>query len=380
MAIDDASLRIRLEGRAEVLEAALPRYRALVDALHGRGWHEGVRRNREALREVARTRPDVDEALAVARRRIELEAWPARAPLVLCVREVSKLREALEREVTRRSGTGDGTLESRLLALEALVRFAPRLVLPGQRLAVANDVFAQSPELPAVAALGQTLEARFKAPLEPSRRLPFDVPTWDALAAEWARGDEALETLLARLDVVDAAGGTRRAVERRAKRAPTAAPVEALSVVLHARFWQSTARARVEAVLTARLEPLSCAPSDVLPVMRYLLRRELTADARLADEGLQAGRAALLEVAHELTGLPEARPATAGGWRGLLERARLADAEAPRVEVAPLVEALRRLARAAGEGGPRLPPPGQPRPAPVDSLADAVIALRDAQR
>jgi len=373
--VDDADLRRRLEGRAELFEDTRLRYRAVVAALRGFGWKDKLRRLRDVVHEVARRQPEVDEALPHALRRADAEAWPAELDLVACLREVHALSEELRRLVAKRLGAEPPTragLGAQLLVLLERVLFAPRLVLPGQRWAVAKEILspALSPEVARALDFGVAVERVFSRPIDPAHTLPFELLEWDDLAELWRRGELALDVALGRLEKVDVTGGLRRAIERRARHVPSVAQASGLQQVLHAHFWRSTAHARIDAVLTARLAPASARPREAFPVLRYLLRRERDALARLADEGLPPPRAALLELAHELTGLPQERAATVGGWQGLLDRAALADT-APRDPDWPKVrDALLLLVRVVSRPDRSLPPlyraldPSRARPPP----------------
>lgn len=389
--IDDASLRVRLEGRAELLDATRLRYRALVAALKGLRWKEKLRRNRDVLREVARAQGDVDEALALAQRRAASEAWPESADVVLCLREVARLRDELRALADRRAGEPDARqdLAQRLLGLEERVLFAPRLVLPGQRWGLAKELLSESlsPEVPRAHAFGAAVEHVFSRPIDPPHVLPFQLLEWDDLVALWPRGVLALDTALGRLSKVDPTGATRRAVERRARHVPKVAHASGLQQVLHAHFWRTTALARMDALLAARVTPAVARPAERFPLVRYLLRRERDAEARLADEGVPPPRAALLELAHELTGLPQERAPTVGGWDGLLSRATLADAARDDEDWPKLREALLLLVRVVSSPGRSLPPvyrsleghkpvPRPPAPA-AETLAGALRALRE---
>jgi hypothetical protein len=343
--VDDASLRVRLEGRAELLEATRLRYRALVAALKGLRWKDKLRRNRDVLREVARTQREVDEALALAQRRARAEAWPERARVVVCLREVARLRDELCALASRRAGqTGARQdLAQCLLELEERVLFAPRLVLPGQQWALAEELLSASlsPEIPRARAFGVAIERLFARPIDPAHLLPFQLLEWDDLVAQWPHGALALDTALGRLSKVDPTGATRRAVERRARHPPKAGQASGLNQVLHAHFWRTTALARIDALLAARVTPAMARPAERFPLVRYLLRRERDAGARLADEGVPPPRAALLELAHELTGLPHERAPTVGGWDGLLARAAMADTAPDAETLAGTLRALR---------------------------------------
>jgi hypothetical protein len=359
--VDDADLRVRLEGGAELLDDTRLRYRAVVGALKGFGWKDKLRRQREVLREVARRQDEVDEALRHALRRAEAERWPEEAELVVCLREVATLRDELRALLAKRLGDDfkpRAGLGPQLLELAERVLFAPRLVLPGQRWALAKQVLSPSlsPEVGRVLDFGVALERVFGRPVEPAHTLPFGLLEWDDLVALWPRGEVALEVALERLAKVDVTGTLRGAIERRARHVPSVAKASGLQQVLHAQFWRTTADARIDAVLAARLTPASARPAERFAAMRYLLRRERDPLARLSDERVPPARAALLELAHELTGLPQERAATVGGWQGLVDRAALADTAPGDADWPKVRDALRLLVRVVSRPERSLPP------------------------
>lgn len=361
MALDDADLRVRLEGGAELLEATRLRYRALVGALTGFGWKDKLRRNRAVAHEVARVQAQVDEVLGHAQRRAAAEGWPAASAVVACVREVAALRDELRLVVARRLGDAADArapLGAQLVLLEEKVLYAPRLVLPGQRWALARELLtpALAPEVGRALDFALVLQRHFSRPIDAAHTLPFSLLEWDDVMALWPRGDLAIETALKRLDRVDRTGGLRRAVERKARHVPGAANAPGVQQLGHAVFWRQTAVARLDAVLAARLAPAAARPHERFGVLRYLLRRERDAGAQLTDEGLPPPRAALLELAHELTGLPQERAGTIRGWEGLLARAGLADAAAKDPDWAKVREGLEALVRVVWRPTRSLPP------------------------
>ncbi len=87
MATHPDTLRARLEDRADLLEAARLRYRALRGMLNAFFWRDRLRANLELLREVALAQPEVDATLAAVGRRAAAEGWPRdSAPLKLAGR------------------------------------------------------------------------------------------------------------------------------------------------------------------------------------------------------------------------------------------------------------------------------------------------------
>ncbi len=295
----DDELRIRLEGGAELLEETHQRYRTLVSSLKGLRWKEGLRRNVEVLREVVRVQAQVDDTLARVQRRREAEAWPD-SPLVRLFSETTSLRAELQQRVTARLGE---TLQlgAGLSALEARVVFAPRLVLPGSRWAVACEV------LPTTEAFVQHSQ-RFGAHLQRLFAGRDDAPvnaTDDELAAfarEWPGGLHALDQALERLDRVDLTGGVRRSLLRRARRPPSGPPEPTgAEVVVHALHWRDAALAHVQRVVAARLEPARVEAHERLAVYLWLARRGRTGEPLDLGPGRRP-RAALLELAALLRG------------------------------------------------------------------------------
>src|SRR5512141_2280171 len=94
--------RLRLEGRAELLESARLRYRPLLEDLGAKVWEERLRKNVALLREVADAQARVDEVLTAALRRAQAEAWPSTSPTVQFLRDVQALREKLVHSVAQR--------------------------------------------------------------------------------------------------------------------------------------------------------------------------------------------------------------------------------------------------------------------------------------
>jgi hypothetical protein len=95
-------VRRRLEGRAEVIETALPRYRKLEGALKGRRWQQRLRKQPSLVAEVLEREAVLPEALERVRRRAESEGWPEDTPLLQAARELEPLRERLGARVRER--------------------------------------------------------------------------------------------------------------------------------------------------------------------------------------------------------------------------------------------------------------------------------------
>ena len=162
--VDDASVRVRLEGRAELLEATLLRYRALVNALKSWRWKARLRKNAALVQEVARTQDAIDEALQHVTKRGRAEAWDQTVLVMRCHTQVTALRAELLGLIGRRLAQ---PLEAQSLrpgieALETQVLTAPRLVLPGQRWSTALEVLPHNvPELQRAVWFGRRAERLF---------------------------------------------------------------------------------------------------------------------------------------------------------------------------------------------------------------------------
>ena len=344
---DEKAYRVRLEGRAELLEATRLRYRALVPMLQAFRWRRRLLRDARLLREVARVQDEVDEALSAVERRVRLDGWSPDAEVVRCAREVSALRAELEAAVSRRLEVSSGELglKGRLERLEVRLLTEPRLVLPGQRMSTAVAVLPESlPELRRAHAWSGTLEHLFNRPLTAGARLPFTLEELDALASGWAAGDAAVEAVWQRLASLDAAGTLVRYLRRRARRTPLKPPANGAQQLLHAEFWRSMAAFRLTEAIDARVGPLACRDGERFHVLRWLWQRERDEEARLeAREGLDEGRAGCFELAYEVASAPVRRGAAQ--WERLSSRARRADAAQGTADWEALSDQLRLLVR-----------------------------------
>jgi hypothetical protein len=99
------AVRLQLEGRLEVLEAARARYVRLRRALSLWGWERRLRRRPELVREVLLGEPAYTEALERVLRRAESEGWSEDAPGLALVRDVRAQRARLEKLVRERLDT-----------------------------------------------------------------------------------------------------------------------------------------------------------------------------------------------------------------------------------------------------------------------------------
>src|SRR6478672_4512807 len=94
--------RLRLEGRAELFEAARLRYRALMEGLGAKAWEERLLKSGPVLKEAIEAQARVDDALAAALRRAQAEGWPESSPTAQLLRDVQALREKLVQTVVQR--------------------------------------------------------------------------------------------------------------------------------------------------------------------------------------------------------------------------------------------------------------------------------------
>jgi hypothetical protein len=337
------TLRARLEDRADLLEAARLRYRALRGMLNAFFWRDRVRANLELLREVALAQPEVDATLAAVNRRAAAEGWPRdSAPLKLAT-EVHHLREAVSHAVERRLAVEDtppGSLGEALLRLEEQV-LATGPLLGRRAWARAVEVLPRNlPELRAACAAAEVFERLFKRPTSEGG-LPFDAAEADALCRALPLGEAALRALWERLERFDPSGRVSTFLQRRVRRAPLRVPRSGPELLLHAAFWHDVARARLAELLEARLAPVTPREAEVPGLLVWLALRESSPEARLAaSEAFSDGRAGLFELAADLAQLSRVRPI--GVWNEEAAWVRLwAAAQRARDEVGPDVDRLR---------------------------------------
>ena len=92
----------RLEGRAEVLEAARMRQAELESVLGARRWKRRLRARPELVPQWLEHAPAVTEALERTHRRAELEGWPGDTPVLVAARELVEGGKRLTELVRRR--------------------------------------------------------------------------------------------------------------------------------------------------------------------------------------------------------------------------------------------------------------------------------------
>ncbi|MCY1017852.1 hypothetical protein [Pyxidicoccus sp. MSG2] len=378
MATHPDNLRARLEDRADLLEATRLRYRALRGMLDAFFWKDRVRAQFELLREVAQAQPDVDAALAALKRRAAAEGWPADAAPVKLMAEVERLREAVEHAAFRRLPEEERpeSLGEALLKLEEVVLEAGPLL--GRRTwARAVELLPRNlPELRAACAAAEVFERVFKRPA-PEGPLPFTSAEADELRRALPLAETALATLWQRLEHFDTSGRVKEFLEKRASRVPLQVPRSGPELLLHAAFWTGVARARLRALLEARLAPVVPGDAEVPELLVWLAAREGSAhDARLEPcAAFGEGRAALFELAAELAALARERPS--GAWNEEAAWVRLwSAAQQARREEGPDVERLRDalrlfiLLRGQSQTPARLFSPDRARPPAADVGAD----------
>jgi hypothetical protein len=336
-------LRARLEDRADLLEAARLRYRALRGMLNAFFWRDRVRANLELLREVALAQSEVDATLAAIRRRAAAEGWPRDSVPLKLATEVHHLREAVAHAVERRLAVEEpppGSLGEALLRLEEQV-LATGPLLGRRAWARAVEVLPRNlPELRAACTAAEVFERLFKRPT-PEGVLPFNPAEADALGRALPLAEAALRALWERLERFDPSGGVRTFLQRRVRRAPLRTPRSGPELLLHAAFWHDVARARLAELLEARLSPVIPREAEVPGLLVWLALSESSPEARLAaGEAFSEGRAGLFELAAELAQLSRVRPT--GVWNEEAAWVRLwAAAQRARAETGPDVERLR---------------------------------------
>jgi hypothetical protein len=295
--------RLRLEGRAELLEAARERYRKLVEWLGARAWEERARKELGLLREALEAQARVEETLASALRRAQAESWPALSPAVQLLRDVQALRQKLAKSLAQRlTRREEEPLAELLKALEERILTTPREVPATQRAATALELLPETlPTVKELAAFGRLLESLFAREVDPEEALSWSVEEGETLRREWARGEAALAGAWSRLARVDRTGGLAGELRKRAEWAPTHPPRTGPEVLLHAEYWRAAGRKRLEALVRTQFFPLVPSEAERLELACWLSARQSNPEARLAASAtVSDARAGLLELAHEL--------------------------------------------------------------------------------
>jgi hypothetical protein len=347
---DADEYRLRLEGRAELLESALLRYRSLLEVLGAKAWEARLREGEALLREGMASQARVDEVLTAVLRRAQAEAWPPTSPTVQLLREVQTLRDRLVQTVGQRLSRSPGEpLVELLKALEERALTAPREIAPDQRWATALELLpAELPLVQSLASFGALLEPLFENPFDPEAQLPFQLDEIENLRSQWSSGEVALALAWSRISGVDRTGGLAAELRKRAERTPQHPPRNGPECLLHAEYWRTVARGRLELLVRTRMYPLVPSPLESMRVAWWLCAREHSSEIRLSgSEVASDARAGLLELAHELW--RALRPDRAeepprlpdGEWERLRERARRADS----LRVGPEVEKIRDVLR-----------------------------------
>jgi hypothetical protein len=320
------TLRARLEDRADLLEAARLRYRALKLMLRGFFWRDSLRANLELLREVVLVQPEVDVTLASVARRAAAEEWPKDSASMVLLADVTRLREALVQVVARRLRTPTKPVllgEALLLLEEEMLAAGPML---GRRSwAQAVDLLPRNlPDLRAACAAAEIFERVFKRPVIEGA-LPFSAAEAEEVRRALPLADMAMEALWGRVHRFEPSGSLRDFLEKHSRRVPVRTPRSGPELFLHAVFWTDLANSRLRTLLEARLSPLSPREEEWPELLGWLVERETSPEARLrASAVLSEGRAGLLEVAAELASLSHTRPQ--GGWNEEVAWARLGHA------------------------------------------------------
>ncbi len=353
-ATEPDAYRRRLEGRAEVLEAARLRYRELLRVLQGswwRPWQEQLQRQPGLLQAHIKEGPAVEEALAAALRRAQAEQWPAQAPIVRCMHEVRTLQEQLVQLLMRRLELEEASLTRLLHVLEERLVTAPREVPPERRRSTALELLPDGlPELREASAFGQFLASIFPGPLEPGFGLEtLDETQLQELRRRWPRGEAALAALWARLEGVDTTGGLVEELRRQAQHPPSH-PRTGPERLVHAEFWRGEARSRLVAWARPRLGLVTPTDAECLEVAFWLGAYENDPEARLPlSEGVpEEGRAGELELAHALwqalgPDMADEERWPDWRWERMREHARRADLGSPGPDTARLRQTLMSL-------------------------------------
>ncbi|NTX65755.1 hypothetical protein HUA74_34355 [Myxococcus sp. CA051A] len=138
-------VRVQLEGRAEVLEAALRRAATLEAVLRGRGWKRRWRAHPTLVSEWLAEEATVEEALERTSRRARVEGWSDTLPVMEGLRELEARRERLKTLVRARLSrlvhvSGPPVLKVELARLDGLVGKRATMTLePGEVLLFQAD-------------------------------------------------------------------------------------------------------------------------------------------------------------------------------------------------------------------------------------------------
>ncbi len=370
--VDDASVRVRLEGRAELLDATLLRYRVLVNALKAWRWKARLRANAALIQEVARVQDDVDEALEHVLKRGRIEGWDRSVPVMSTREKVEALRGDLLTLICKRLDRPlpNESLRPGIEALETQVLTAPRLVLPGQRWSTAHQVLpANVPELQRAVWFARRAEVLFGRPSNGPARLPMSLEELDDFVESWSDGNASLDAVWQRLIRIDATGAMVRFLRKRARRSLTSPPKTGPELLLYCEFWRSMAIARMDQVLDEKLSPIEWRESERFQLLRWLWHREhnLPAKPVLKDEP----REGLFELAAALGELPKAVERAPLVLGGLIPVARQADRLRGGDDWKRLHDELRLLVRVVWSSRKVRAPELQ------ETLEDLVRALRD---
>ncbi|MFY2562042.1 hypothetical protein ACN469_30895 [Corallococcus terminator] len=146
----EEDLRRRLEGRVELIESALRRYRRLDETLDSRGWRRTLREEPSLLRDVLEVEPTLLEALERTERRGEQEGWPEGSAIQWTASRVREVREQLTMRVRdvlllRGQVTESLSLEDKLRELEKVCAQEVSLRrMPGESFALHMGSVARS--------------------------------------------------------------------------------------------------------------------------------------------------------------------------------------------------------------------------------------------
>ncbi|NPC84092.1 hypothetical protein HPC49_38500 [Pyxidicoccus fallax] len=353
--------RSRLEGRAELLEAARLRYRELLDLLHAPDWEARVRARVGALRNVGAEQERVDAVLVMAQRRARAEGWPEQSPTTRLLHETQHLRESVFHAVSRKLGSvvENASPVELLLRLEDHARCAPREVPPARRWAVAVEVLPD--DLPAVRdgdAFGALLRGLFAEPHAFAGPPPLRDEDLETLRSQWPEGEAALTGCWARLMRADPTGGVAAEVRKRAGRESHHAPHSGPEHLARAEYWYQRARAWLDSLVRERLEAAPPTPAEWPEVAFWLRARERSQEARLrfADAEWEP-RAGLFELAYELwealhPECPEVDRWPEHRWARMVESARRAAPISSSPEAAKVRELLRTFILSRSVGTP----------------------------
>lgn len=320
---------MRLEGRADLLEATRVRYTALIRMLGAWFWRERLRRNIELLREVAQTEEEVAAVIHSVRLRAAAEGWPVNRGPIRLISDVERLGVQLAQRVARRRvSTGGGGLAQALFALEAEVLSEPRTFFyPGSVWAAANELLPRNhPDLRALCAAATALVPLASRPDPANGAFALSPDECLTFVAALEQADPSVRSLRARLATLERTGTVLALLDKKAALAPRVRPRSGAEQFVFGAGWTNYAWARAARWLAPWVRPLELREEEYGPVLEWIGRARSDPSEPLYFRG--APRDALLETCLRSSEVLLGRrliPSHPAALRAAAERAEAAD-------------------------------------------------------